>query len=47
MEEIHECQRCGRKLKSAKAIKEGMGRVCKRKSVEILEEIKKQQEATG
>lgn len=40
MEELHECQRCGRKLKNAKAIKDGMGRVCKRKSIEKLEDIK-------
>lgn len=33
MEEIHECARCGRRLRSAKAIKDGMGKVCKDKSM--------------
>lgn len=42
MEKLHECERCGRKLKSATAIKDGMGRVCKRKSIEKLEQIKQQ-----
>ena len=31
MEELHFCQRCNRRLKSAKAIQDGMGVVCKRK----------------
>lgn len=32
MEERHECQRCGRRLRSKKAIEDGMGKVCKRKA---------------
>jgi len=43
MDQRHECQRCGRVIKSVKAIKDGMGKVCKRKSAENLEEIKKQE----
>lgn len=39
----HECARCGRKLKSAKAIEAGMGKVCKRKSQEEKEEREQQQ----
>lgn len=31
--EMAECARCGRKLKTAKSIEDGMGRVCKRKSM--------------
>ena len=34
MNEIHHCQRCNRVIKSAKAIADGMGKVCKRKSLE-------------
>lgn len=34
MNEIHHCQRCNRVIKNAKAIADGMGKVCKRKSLE-------------
>jgi hypothetical protein len=46
MQERYECQRCGRVLKSAKAIKDGMGKVCKRKSQERLEDIQSKQSSS-
>lgn len=37
------CGRCGRKLKTAKSIKDGFGPVCKRKHEEAEEEFLKRQ----
>lgn len=34
MDDLHFCERCNRRLRSPKAIADGMGKVCKRKASE-------------
>ncbi|MCM0760280.1 DUF6011 domain-containing protein [Sporomusa sphaeroides DSM 2875] len=34
MDELHFCQRCNRRLRSPKAIEDGMGKICKQKTLE-------------
>ena len=40
-----ECARCGRKLKDPKSIENGMGKVCKRKSIASKAMAEKRSEA--